>query len=131
VSVPTSPSAAHDRAMSSALLAARTAAENRGRDVVVLDTRDQTALFDFFVIATGSSRRQLHAMSDEIERRLREELGERRIGQEGYQESRWVVLDYGDIVVHLFDEDARHYYDLENLWAEGNRVDLTATLAGV
>lgn len=114
-----------------ALAAARTAAENRGRDLVVLDLRDVTVVFDYFVIATGTSRRQLHAMSEEIDRVLQEELGDRRLRIEGYAESRWIVLDYGNVVIHLFDDEARSYYDLENLWAEAKRVDLTATLAGI
>jgi ribosome-associated protein len=114
-----------------ALAAARTAAENRGRDLVLLDLRELTAVFDYFVIATGTSRRQLHAISEEIDRVLQEELGDRRLGIEGYSESRWIVLDYGNVVIHLFDDEARGYYDLENLWAEAKRVDLTATLAGI
>ena len=119
------------RSLQLALAAARTAAENRGRDVVVLDMRDLTAIFDYFVIATGTSRRQLHAVSEEIDRVLQEELGDERMGIEGYAESRWIVLDYGTIVVHLFDDQARGFYDLENLWAEAKRVDLSAVLAGI
>jgi ribosome-associated protein len=92
--------------------------------------RDLTALFDYFVIATGTSRRQLHAMSEEIDRVLEEEMEDQRLGIEGYSESRWVVLDYGTVVIHLFDGDTRAYYDLENLWAEAKRVDLTQLLAG-
>jgi len=114
-----------------ALAAARTAAENRGRDVAVLDMRDLTAIFDYFVIATGTSRRQLHAVSEEIDRVLQEELGDERLGIEGYAESRWIVLDYGTVVVHLFDDETRGFYDLENLWAEAKRVDLSAVLAGI
>ena len=114
-----------------ALAAARTAAENRGRDLVVLDLREVTAIFDYFVIATGTSRRQLHAISEEIDRVLQEELGDRRLGIEGYAESRWIVLDYGNVVIHLFDDEARGFYDLENLWAEGKQIDLSATLAGI
>ena len=119
------------RSLQLALAAARTAAENRGRDVVVLDMRDLTAIFDYFVIATGTSRRQLHAISEEIDRVLQEDLGDERMGIEGYSESRWIVLDYGTIVVHLFDDQARGFYDLENLWAEAKRVDLSAVLAGI
>ena len=114
-----------------ALAAARTAAENRGRDVVVLDLRDLTAIFDYFVIVTGTSRRQLHAISEEIDRVLQEELGDQRMGIEGYAESRWIVLDYGTVVCHMFDDQARNFYDLENLWAEAKRVDLSTVLAGI
>ena len=120
-----------ERSLRLALAAARTAAENRGRDVTVLDLRDLTAIVDYFVIATGTSRRQLHAISEEVDRVLQEELGDQRMGIEGYSESRWIVLDYGTVMVHLFDDETRSYYDLENLWAEAKRVDLTATLAGI
>lgn len=107
-----------------ALVAARTAQENRGRDVVVLDLRELTPMFDFFVLATGTSRRQLHAMSEEIDHALEEGLGDKRIGIEGYQESRWVLLDYGDIVIHLFEPETRDYYALEELWGRAKRVPL-------
>lgn len=119
------------RSLQLALAAARTAAENRGQNVVVLDMRELTQIFDYFVIATGTSRRQLHAMSEEIDHTLEDDLGDQRYGIEGYTESRWIVLDYGTVVIHLFDEDTRQYYDLENLWAEAKPVDLSETLAGI
>lgn len=126
-----SSSAARSSGLELALAAARTAVENNGRDLLVLDLRALTAIFDYFVIATGTSRRQLHAMSEEIDRVLRDEMGDRRLGIEGYVESRWIVLDYGNVVIHLFDDEARGFYDLENLWAEAQRVDLTAALADI
>jgi len=110
------------------MLAARTAADNNGKDIVVLDMREQTPIFDYFVIATGTSRRQLHAISDEIESVLLRDLGDRRLGLEGYQESHWVILDYGDVVVHLFDENARQFYDLEGLWGGAVRIDTSNLL---
>jgi ribosome-associated protein len=113
-----------------ALAAARTAAENRGQSILVLDLRQLTDLFDYFVIATGTSRRQLRAMSEEIDHKLEDDLGDRRLGIDGFAEARWIVLDYGTVVIHLFDEETRRYYDLENLWAEAPRVDLTRVLAG-
>jgi ribosome-associated protein len=114
-----------------ALAAARTAAENRGQDLVVLDLQHLTSFFDYFVIASGTSRRQLHAMSEEIDRVLEKELGDQRMGIEGYQESNWILLDYGSVVIHLFDAETREFYDLENLWGGAEHVDLTETLAGV
>ncbi|MCA9246711.1 MAG: ribosome silencing factor [Planctomycetales bacterium] len=107
-----------------ALAAARTAADNRGRDIVVLDMRALTPIFDYFVIATGNSRRQLHAISEEIDHTLEDELGDRRMSIEGYRESRWIVLDYGSVIVHLFDEETRDYYALEQLWSQAERVPL-------
>lgn len=116
------------RSLELALAAARTASENRGRDIVVLDLRDVTPVFDFFVIASGTSRRQLHAMSEEIDHKLEDDLGDKRMGIEGYSESRWILLDYGSVVIHLFDDATREYYDLENLWTQAKRVDLTGVI---
>jgi ribosome-associated protein len=113
-----------DGARRLAVAAARVALDNKGQDVVVLDVSRQSAEFDFFVLATGTSRRQLHAISEEIDKVLQKDLGDRRLGIEGYEESRWIVLDYGSVVVHLFDDETREYYDLESLWAEGEIVPL-------
>ena len=120
-----------DRSLQLALAAARTAAENRGEDIVVLDLREQTPVFDYFVLATGTSRRQLHAISEEIDHKLEDDLRDRRLGIEGYSESRWILLDYGSLVVHLFDAETRSYYDLENLWGNARRVDLTELLRDI
>lgn len=89
---------------------------------MILDLRELTPIFDYFVIATGSSRRQLHAISDEVDRVLDHQLHHGRLSVEGYEGSRWILLDYGDVVVHLFDEEARDYYALEQLWAAAKRV---------
>lgn len=105
--------------------AAQVALDNNGLDVIVLDVSSQSAEFDLFVLATGQSRRQLHAISEQIDDVLEKELGERRMGIEGYDESRWIVLDYGSVVIHLFDEETREYYDLESLWADGSTVPLS------
>ena len=117
-----------DRSLELALAAARTAAENRGHQIEVLDLRGVTPIFDYFVIVTGTSRRQLHAISEEIDHTLEDELNDRREGIEGYNESRWILLDYGSVVIHLFDEETRRFYDLENLWAEAPKVDLTGVV---
>jgi len=114
-----------NRSLELALAAARTAIDNRGQEVLILDTRGQTPLFDYFVIATGTSRRQLHAMSEEIDHKLEDDLHDRRMGIEGFDESRWIVLDYGNVVIHLFDEPSREYYRLEELWAESPRVEFS------
>lgn len=104
-----------------ALVAAQVAADNRARDIVILDMRELTSVFDFFVVATGASRRQLHAVAEEINHTFKGE-GDRRLGMEGYDASRWILLDYGDIVVHLFDEETRRYYALEELWSQAKRL---------
>ena len=113
-----------ERSLQLALAAARTADDNRGQDIVVLDMRGMTTEFDYFVLVTGNSRRQLHAISEEIDRVLEGELGDQRVGIEGYNESRWILLDYGSVVIHLFDADTRAYYALEDLWAHAQRVPL-------
>jgi ribosome-associated protein len=112
------------RSLQLALAAARTAEENRGQDVAVLDMRSMTPEFDYFVLATGNSRRQLHAISEEIDHMLEGELGDRRLSQEGYSESRWILLDYGSVVIHLFDAETRSFYALEDLWSTAERVAL-------
>ncbi|MEX0641845.1 MAG: ribosome silencing factor [Pirellulales bacterium] len=112
------------RSLELALAAARTSDDNRGQDIVVLDMRSMTTEFDYFVLVTGNSRRQLHAIGDEIERLLKDELGDVKLGIEGYSESRWILLDYGSVVIHLFDGETREYYALEDLWAEAQRVPL-------
>lgn len=91
---------------------------------MVLDMRSITPEFDYFVIATGNSRRQLHAISEEIDHALEDDLGDKRMGIEGYSESRWILLDYGSVVVHLFDQEMREYYALEELWDGAVRVPL-------
>ena len=112
-----------ERSLQLAIAAAQVALDNRGQNVMVLDVSKQTAIFDYFVIATGTSRRQLHAIADEIDDRLQKDLGDRRLGVEGFDESRWIVLDYGNVVVHLFDDEMREYYDLESLWADAKVLD--------
>jgi len=111
-----------NRSLERALAAARVADNNRGRDIVILDLREITAVFDYFVLVTGSSRRQLHAISEEIDDTLAKQFNDRRLGIEGYAGSRWILLDFGDIVVHIFDEETRDYYSLEQLWAGAKRV---------
>ena len=112
-----------DRSLSLALAAAREAEDNRGQEVVVLDMKEQTTAFDYFVVATGTSNRQLRAMSDAIDDVLQKQLGHRRLGLEGYQDSHWILLDYGSIVIHLFEKGQREYYRLEELWAGAKRVE--------
>ena len=123
-----------DRSLQRALAAARIADLNRGRDIVILDLRQLTCVFDYFVLVTGSSRRQLHAISEEIDDVLEKEFNDHRLGIEGYAESRWILLDFGDVVVQLFDKDTRDYYNLEQLWAGAIRVpfesDTQLSIAG-
>jgi ribosome-associated protein len=127
VAVPQTFAERQERSRELALAAARAVADNRGQNVVVLDLREQTSIFDYFVIATGSSQRQLRAMCDGVNDVLERQLGDRRLSTEGYEQSRWILCDYGSVVIHLFSEEARDFYALEDLWAGATRVDLAAT----
>lgn len=109
-------------ALERACLCARVAEENKARDVLVLDMRKVTPLYDFFVLVTGGSRRQIHSIAEEVDAAMRT-IGEGRRGIEGYESSKWVVQDYGDVIVHVFDPDTRSFYALEELWADAPRLD--------
>ncbi len=115
----------------SAILCARIADDYRGLDTVILDLTDITPIVDFFVISTGATRRQMHAIAEEVDRVLNER-GSRRVGLEGYRESNWILQDYGDVVLHVFTEEMRKLYDLERLWADAPRVEWQVdTAAGI
>jgi len=101
--------------------AARAASSKQGRDVVILDVRDLIVITDYFVIATGSSDRQVRTIAEEIERALRER-GLKPVRREGERGGHWVLLDFVDFVAHVFQDDDRSYYDLERLWADAPRV---------
>ena len=105
-----------------AIHCAQVAEDHKGKDILVLDLRGLTPIFDFFVIATGQSRRQIHTLAEEIDAAMRSE-GQERLSIQGYEASRWIVQDYGDVIVHVFDPDAREYYALEELWADAPRID--------
>lgn len=119
---PQTPRPALPSALRRACLAAKTASDNKGTNVVVLDLRAVTPMFDYFVLATGSSRRTVHTIVEEVDAALRA-VGDTRASVEGYESSKWVVQDYGDVMVHVFDPDTRDYYKLEELWADAQQVD--------
>src|SRR5215510_12050258 len=100
------------------------AAEKKALQPTVLDLRGISSFTDFFVICTGANRRQVQAISDEIVEQLKRS-GSPAARVEGYQNAEWILIDYGDFVVHVFDEKARRFYDLERLWREAGRVDLS------
>jgi len=104
-----------------ALLAA---AEKKAIDPTVLDLRGISSFTDFFLIVTGANRRQAQAISDEIVDQLKRH-GSPAARVEGYQNAEWILVDYGDFVVHIFDEKARRFYDLERLWREARRLDVS------
>ena len=111
-----------------ALLAAKALSDKKGKEIQVLEIADLTTLADYFVIATGSSNTQINALIDNVEKVLTEEAGEEPLHREGYRGGTWVLLDYGCIAVHVFNAEAREFYDLERLWRDGKNVDLTGVV---
>jgi ribosome-associated protein len=110
-----------------AVVAASIADQLRGQDILVLDLTGVTSIVDFFVIATGTSHRQMHAIADEVNRKLKREDGNRRLSIEGYRtEGNWILTDYGDVVLHVFTAEGRSLYNLEQLWADAPRIDWKA-----
>ena len=103
-------------------IAAAAAAEKKATDVVALNVGEVLVVTDYFLIATGANPPQVHSIADAVEDALRE-AGAKPIGREGESELKWVLLDYGDFVVHVFSEEARRFYDLERLWSDVPRVD--------
>ncbi len=105
------------------LLALHAATEKKALDLVVLDLRPVASFTDFFVITSGTNRRQVQAISDGVVEHLKKN-GTRAARVEGYQTAEWILVDYGDFILHVFDEKARRFYDLERLWREAVRVEV-------
>jgi ribosome-associated protein len=106
-----------------ALAAAEVAAGRHCRDIVVLDLKGKSPATDYFVIATGTSDRQMRTVADEISEAARER-GLQRFGRAGYEQARWILLDFIDVVIHIFDNEYRDYYDLELLWGDAKRLKI-------
>jgi len=94
--------------------------DKKAVDVVVLDVRGMTSYADWFVLCSGESERQVTATAEHVQEKLREE-GHRTIGAEGFETGHWVLLDYGEVVMHLFSREVRAFYDLDGLWADAPR----------
>ena len=101
--------------------AADVASDKKAADVLLLDIQDLTTIADYFVICTGNNPRQIQAIADTLDEELRKQ-GARAIYREGLAESGWVLLDFGDIIVHIFGPKEREYYRLERLWSEAKTV---------
>jgi ribosome-associated protein len=108
---------ATDEARDSALVAAQAAADRLATDIVLIDVSDRLAITDVFVLATGNNERQVEAIVDEVEEKLRQH-GVKPIRREGQRDGRWVLLDYGDVVVHVQHSEERVFYALERLWRD-------------
>lgn len=100
---------------------ARLASDKKAEDVVILDVGRVLYLTDYFVVATCANPRQIQAIADDLARSLKP-LGFRCRGHEGRPETNWLLLDFGDVVIHLFDAERRRFYDLDGLWADARRV---------
>ncbi len=109
-------------------LALQCASEKKAVDIVGLDLRDITSFAEFFLIASGTNRRQVQAIADEISQKLRKDLKSKPNRIEGYQGAEWVLLDYGDFIFHIFNKKSRIFYDLERLWRDAKRVELPEDL---
>ena len=107
------------------LLTLHAAGEKKAFDVVVLDLREVASFTDFFVITTGANERQVQAISDEVYETLKRS-GSAAARVEGYKTAEWILLDYGDFIVHVFEQKARKFYDLERLWREAKRIEVPA-----
>ncbi|HTU44303.1 MAG TPA: ribosome silencing factor [Bryobacteraceae bacterium] len=110
------------------LIAARAAESKKAVDLTILDLREVTSFTDFFILCSVSNPRQAHAVADEIAKQLKE-TGELPISVEGYDPAEWILMDYGDFIVHIFSEAARAYYDLERLWRHAKTVDPASAIA--
>ena len=121
---------ATDHAVGLIRTAALAASDKLATDLVAFDVSDQLAITDAFLLASGGNERQVKAIVEEVEDKLREQ-GAKPIRREGERDARWVLLDYGDIVVHVQHEEERQFYALERLWRDCPVIDLPGTVHGV
>ena len=105
-----------------AVVVARAAEAKKGEATVILDVGPLLGITDRFVITSGTNDRQVRTIADEIELQVKKADGRGPLRVEGLDDARWVLMDYGDVVVHVFNEEARRYYDLERLWSDARRV---------
>jgi ribosome-associated protein len=111
------------------LLAAEAASDKKAEDIIALDVSQLLVVTEYFVIATGRTNVQVRAIADEVEEQLRVKANEKPIGREGMGEDKWILLDYGDFVVHVFQPEERNFYRLEKLWGDAPRLELPASSA--
>ena len=120
---------ATDHAVELVVAAARAAGEKLAQDLLAFDVSDQLAITDAFLLATGTNDRQVKAIVDEVEDRLRD-IGAKPIRREGERDGRWVLIDYGEIVVHVQHEEERQFYALERLWRDCPVIPLPKDVTG-
>ena len=110
-----------------AAIAAKALDDKNAKDIKVLDTSAQTVLADYFVICNGTSSTHIKALVDEVDRQL-SEAGEPPLKREGMRSDIWVLMDFGCVIVHIFTDEARNFYNLERLWSDSAEVDLSSLL---
>ncbi|MBW1712459.1 MAG: ribosome silencing factor [Deltaproteobacteria bacterium] len=120
------PPSQKDETTALALTLGRLAQERQAEDMVLLDVREFCSYTDFMLILSGRSSRQVQSLADHILRQAKK-LGFKPVGREGVGQGRWVLLDYGPVVIHLFLEETRVYYDLEGLWSEAPKFEWSET----
>jgi ribosome-associated protein len=125
------PGPAEDLAVRRALVAADAIAEKKGADLALLRVGDILAITDVFVMASASNTRQVKTIVEEVERAIAEHDGSRPRSVEGLGDASWVLLDYGDVVVHVFLAETRAFYDLDRLWADAPSIPLTSEPSAV
>jgi ribosome-associated protein len=107
-------------------LALHSANEKKAVNLTALDLREIASFTEFFVVASGTNQRQVQAIADEITEQLKKQLDARPIRMEGYNTAEWVLIDFGDFIVHIFEQKAREFYDLERLWRDAKKVEVPA-----
>ena len=111
-------------------MAARAADDKQGSDIVALDVGGVLAIVDWFVITSAGNARQVRTIAEEVEEQVKRQSGDGPLRVEGMDDARWVLLDFGDVVVHVFLEEVRAFYELERLWGDVPRLDWAAPTAG-
>jgi ribosome-associated protein len=104
-----------------AIACAKIADDKKAQDIVILDVDKISSITDYFVICSAINERQLHAIADDIDKEMKK-VSVKKLGMEGYREGKWVLIDYGDFIVHIFEKEIRSYYDLELLWGDAPKV---------
>lgn len=106
------------------MLAAEAAASRKALQMTAIDIRKIASFAEFFLVCSGTSTRQVQAIADEVMDRLKKDRSSRPLHIEGYDAGTWILLDYGDLIVHVFTEEAREFYQLERLWRDADRIAL-------
>ncbi len=111
------------------MIAAQAAGEKKATDIVILDLRQIASFTEYFVLCTGANVRQVGAIADSVEEQLRK-VGKRPLHTEGYSSAEWILLDYGDFIVHIFSSASRRFYDLERLWRDAGKIEIKDETGG-